>query len=123
MANAYHGRMHWRKRDRITKEYDRIVMAFVSGKKPPQPLNSYSLECLRSSSSEPDYDGLVLSFKPVIDALVRNGILADDKLSNSGAWQVYWSKAKPKKGFISITVTERGTQDGTRTSDQVKKRR
>jgi len=54
----------------------------------------------------PDYDGLVSSFKWICDALVKLRILKDDNMKVIGAPDYFWESAPPKKGFISIEITE-----------------
>lgn len=42
------------------------------------PLTCPTITYTRVSSAEPDYDGLVMSGKPLIDGLVLAGVLPDD---------------------------------------------
>lgn len=70
------------------------------------PLTSAKLTLTRHSSKEPDFDGLVSSFKAVIDGLKEAGIIADDKMSIIGQPQYRWQKAKMKQGKISVAVEE-----------------
>lgn len=72
--------------------------------KPPQPLSSAVLTLTRASSQEPDFDGLVSGFKPVIDALVINGIIESDKPSCIKTPTFIWEKALPGLGKIKIRV-------------------
>jgi hypothetical protein len=69
-----------------------------------EPLTKAHLRLTRHSSVEPDFDGLVSSFKHVIDGLVRAGILTNDKISNIGQPEYFWQKAKPNNGKIIIEV-------------------
>ena len=73
--------------------------------RPPHPLQSATLALTRYSAREPDFDGLVSSFKHVIDGLVRSGIIADDKPSIIGQPAFYWHKTAPKNGHILIQVS------------------
>lgn len=57
---------------------------------------------------ETDYDGLAHSFKPVLDALVQNKILLDDRPSVLSV-EYKWEKGKRGKGFIRVEVMEIGT--------------
>jgi len=54
-----------------------------------------------------DFDGLVGSIKPVVDALVTCGILSDDSYKVTGPWDVT-QKFRPKKSgeLLEIFVTE-----------------
>lgn len=58
----------------------------------------------RHSSREPDFDGLVASFKPVIDGLVIAGVLVNDKTDNIGQPEYRWEKTARAKGFITVKV-------------------
>lgn len=55
-----------------------------------------------------DFDGLVGSMKPVVDALKRCGVLADDSWAVTGAWNVT-QKYRPKSEgvLLEILVAER----------------
>lgn len=105
MGNAFYAGMPWGRRKRLNDKFLKLVFSAIYGKKPKEPLKKYQLKLVRASSSEPDYDGLVVSFKLIVDALVDLGVLENDKLSQSGRWEVEWVKEKPKKGWISITVS------------------
>lgn len=74
--------------------------------KPKFPLKKVRLILTRFSSSEPDYDGLVISFKHVIDALVENEVLVDDSLSVTGKWDCNWLKTSRGKGSIRVEIIE-----------------
>lgn len=97
---------HWRYAKREVDKWRRMVWAAVGSKKPLSPLKKVKLTLTRCSSVEPDYDGLVRGFKSVIDGLRNCGVLEDDRLSNTGVWDVRWEKAPPKKGKIIVNVQE-----------------
>lgn len=69
-------------------QWDAYISAFVCGKKPPLPLEHAVISLQRYSARTLDYDGLVGSMKPVVDALVTNGILKDDSWKVLGKWDV-----------------------------------
>lgn len=96
----------WQKRMGHTNLWKRKVWAAVWHLKPPEPLAHAALTLIRCSSREPDFDGLVSGFKPVIDGLVEAGILANDKSSNIGQPKYEWVKTSPKLGKIKIKVEE-----------------
>lgn len=75
-------------------------------KLPKKPLSRFELTLFRFSSVEPDYDGLVSGFKVIVDGLREIGVIAGDKLSNTGPWRCHWFLAKPKAGFIRVVVRE-----------------
>ena len=102
---------HWTQRHTESKKWVSLIgrEIFVHTK-PKEPLKSAMLTLTRHSSVAPDYDGLVQSFKPVVDALKKLGIISDDSMKVIGKPTYGWEKAKPKEGFITITVEERGEQ-------------
>lgn len=92
----------------IKKESDlwKKYVGQVAVPRPLSPLKRARLTLIRFSSSEPDYDGLVHGFKPIIDGLKEAGVLIDDKFSNIGASNYQWEKCPPKKGRIIVIVEE-----------------
>jgi Holliday junction resolvase RusA-like endonuclease len=100
--------MHWRRKGEYVRAWHRSVWLAVGARKPKAPLERARLTLTRYSSSEPDYDGLVSSFKPVIDGLIRCGVLKDDKYSNIGRSEYRWQKAPAKQGKIQVIVEEVG---------------
>ncbi len=100
------GRWHWTRKVRLAKIWQNIVRAYVldSGRAGSPPLTRARITLTRCSSSEPDFDGLVSSFKVVLDALVKNGIIIDDKPSVIGTPTYLWEKAKPMCGSIKVRV-------------------
>lgn len=69
------------------------------------PLQIARITYIRYSSSEPDFDGLVGSFKHVQDGLVFSQIIINDKPSNLSC-SYHWVKAPRGKGKISVLVEE-----------------
>jgi hypothetical protein len=109
-TNAHRGRGHWaRYREDLT--WKTTVIGMVASAKPRVPLTRYRLTLTRFSSSEPDFDGLVSSFKVIVDALREAGVLADDRISNTGAWDCRWTKAKPKDGSIRVEIVDLKNQE------------
>ena len=68
-------------------------------------LNSAVLTLIRHSSKAPDSDGLVSGFKPVIDSLVKCGVLVDDNYKIIGMPNYKW-EYRPKKlgGMITVRI-------------------
>lgn len=98
---------HWWKKKKLSDEWNNIVMFHVLKHGAPRtPLTRAKLTLTRFSSSEPDYDGLVSSFKVCIDALRHNAVLADDKMRNIGIPKYDWKKCPPKSGLIHVVVEE-----------------
>ena len=108
-VNAWRGK-HWRVRYAEDQKWVRnIANILLSGRplmKPASPLKKARLTLVRYSSRCPDHDGLVSSFKTVIDALVRNGVLEDDSYQHIGMPEYLWEKAPPKAGKIRVSVEE-----------------
>lgn len=98
--------MHWTAKARYVKHWHSLVRAAAGKLKPKKPLKTATLTLTRFSSCEPDFDGLVSSFKHVIDGLVVCGVLENDKFSNIGRSGYFWIKSSPKKGFIEVSVSE-----------------
>lgn len=100
-------RGHWQTKHAHAKKWKGAVRrALAILNKPAQPLTSAALCLVRESSVEPDFDGLVSSFKSVIDGLVEEGVLKSDKSSCIGQPKYQWVKGKPKQGRIIVEVLE-----------------
>ncbi len=105
MPNQLLGR-HWRARSSHAQKWTKLVMFIVVRKVPKKPLEKAKLILTRYSSREPDYDGLTGSFKAVVDALKKTGIIADDTLTVIGKSEYRWEKVSPREGKIRIRVEE-----------------
>ena len=103
------GRAHWAAKAKEAREWINLVSMAVRNVRPPTPLTQATLSLTRYSTREPDFDGLVSSFKHIIDGLVRAGVIADDKPSVIGQPAFWWHKAPPKMGHVLIQVS--GTLD------------
>lgn len=101
-------RSHWRKRGKLNKSWDVYIGAMLVRNKPPKPLERAQLIMVRHAHRMLDYDGLVGSLKPVVDALVTCGVLKDDSWKVTGAWVVD-QQFRPKKNgpLLTIHVSER----------------
>ncbi len=97
---------HWRNVHKERNLWHSYVWFAVRGRVPLAPLERIRLVLVRHSSSEPDYDGLVRGFKYVVDGLQSAGVISNDKLSNTGAWDCRWQKTKAGKGKITVKVEE-----------------
>ena len=107
MANVASGKSHWRYAYQEAQGWKRLVCTeCLIRPRPPAPLARYTLTLTRFSSVEPDFDGLVRGFKSVVDGLRQAGILADDKIRNSGVWNCSWQKCKKGEGKIRVRVDE-----------------
>lgn len=81
-------RSHRFKNHKENKTWDMLIAVLVQGKLPNAPLSRASLSLVRYSHRTLDYDGLVGSMKPVVDALVTVGVLKDDSWNVLGKWNV-----------------------------------
>lgn len=107
-ANGCRRLGHWSKVSKATKSWKTSVwaMALQAGR-PNAPLAKAKLTLVRYSSVEPDFDGLVHSFKPVIDGLKLAGVILDDKRAVVGQPEYEWQRADPRAGRIRVIVEER----------------
>lgn len=100
------GRKHWSVKAAEARNWKTWVVFAVGSKRPCKPLERAKLTLVRYSSGELDFDGLVSSFKHVIDGLKQAKVIADDKYSNIGQPTYLPRKTAPKRGYIEVTVEE-----------------
>ena len=86
--------------------WEREIHYRTLNQRPNHPLEKAVVTCVRHSSRCPDYDGLVGSFKFVIDALKTCKIIKDDNMKVIGMPNFYWEYAPEKQGFIEICIEE-----------------
>lgn len=97
-------RKHWAI---ITKEKNKwhgLIKLFLGHQVPKSPLKKAKLTLTRYSMRAPDYDGLVGSFKYVVDGLVKAGVIVDDKVSVIGDSKYSWVKAKKVDQRIEVVI-------------------
>lgn len=96
----------WRGRMAEARKWKRLIAEHVAFHllKPTSPLKKAKLTLTRISTIEPDYDGLVSSFKHVIDGLIQAEIIENDKSANVGIPEYKWQKGKRNQGRIVIKV-------------------
>lgn len=103
------GSKNWRAVAAKRAAVKRLVMQHLMlYPKPKEPLKHANLLLIRYSSREPDFDGLVSSFKAVVDALVTGKIIEDDSPKHIGQPGYLWRPVKPRKGKIRIQLWEEG---------------
>lgn len=100
-----HSRAHWRSLHKEATKWKRAVR-FAINIVPDTPIKKAKLLLIRRSSSEPDFDGLVSSFKHVIDGLIKAGIIESDKMSVIGQPEYKWEKVSRGAGHIYIEVKD-----------------
>ena len=94
------GRAHWANKVREARYWHQLVRIEIGDHIPTKPLSRAHISCLRASSRCPDYDGLVSSFKHVIDALRVSGVIEDDSMQHIGMPDFKWEIAvQPDKIF------------------------
>lgn len=100
------GRKHWAIKAKEARQWKTWVYYEVHKHRPTEPLLKARLTLTRVSSGECDSDGLVSSFKHVIDGLVYAGILVNDRFSNIGMPEYRQLKCAPKQGHIMVKIEE-----------------
>lgn len=96
-------RSHWTKNYQENNRFDFAIAVQTQSRKPVEPLRKASLTIISHYYRMRDYDGLVGSMKPVVDALVSAGVLHDDSWGVLGAWNVD-QKFRPKKDGPLIEI-------------------
>lgn len=102
-ASRRHG--HWGALLSESRKWKKAVWAAVQiAGKPTQPMRSARIELIRHSSTEPDFDNLVSSFKWILDGLIDAGVITSDKSIVIGQPTYMWKKARPGNGMIEVRV-------------------
>jgi len=96
--------VHWRYRQAEALTCKKFVALYAKRLAPKKPFFKASLTLIRYSSKEPDFDGLVSSFKHIIDGLIDIGVIENDKQQNIGQPIYQWAKVSPGKGKIFVRV-------------------
>lgn len=99
-------RMKWQAKHSYARKWKDWVKAVALQRPPKQTLVTARLSFIRLSSKEPDFDGLVSGFKPILDSLVECNILQNDRMSNIGQPTYKWAQAKQGYGRIIIRIEE-----------------
>lgn len=85
----------------------RSAVAFMAmPRRPKKPLKKAKIIFTRHSATCPDFDNLAISFKSCMDGLRDAGVIVDDKMTNVGAPDYVWEKARRGEGRITIQVDE-----------------
>lgn len=100
-------RTHKYAANRANKGWDMLVFGMVVHKRPKEPLKKARIRIVRHFYRTLDYDGLVGSMKPVVDALVSAGVLIDDSWNVLGAWEVT-QEFRPKSAgpLLEVSIIE-----------------
>lgn len=98
-------RMHWAKKAKEAKMWKQIVLLHCRQLMIcDASLKQAGLELTRFSSVEPDFDGLVSTWKHVIDGLVEAQVIIDDRPSVLKDVQFRWEKIGKKIGKIRVKI-------------------
>lgn len=100
-------RKHWTFVMKEKKKWHNLVVFYSPIPEGP-PLKKAKLTLIRKSSRQPDFDGLVGSFKHVVDGLVKVKIIVDDKCDVIGESKYLWEKCKRVDQGILVRVEEMG---------------
>ena len=101
-------RVHWTALHRVKDQvYDDILITLLESgfKKDVQPLDTATVTFTFyiPDKRNRDADNLITSAKPMLDGLVRAGVIADDNLMAIGV-PVYKWESRPRKPGTLITV-------------------
>jgi len=106
-TNLVNARVHWAVRAKKNRAATGALGAVIKRHlRPPRPLKKAFLFMLRESSSAPDFDGLVGSFKGVIDSLRYLGVIENDRFENIGFPRYGHRRAPAKRGKIQVVVIQ-----------------
>lgn len=86
------------------KRWKQMVYGALIGHMPSQPFSHAAITMTRGSSIEPDFDGLVSSFKHILDGLKEAKVIVDDKMSVIGQPKYIWERTPRKLGFVRVRV-------------------
>jgi hypothetical protein len=100
-------RSHYFVRSKENHFLKNLVAVKTHGLKPHKPLTKAKLTIVRCYYRSLDFDGLVGSLKPLVDALTHNRIIEDDSWKVLGAWEVT-QEFRPKKLGPLLKVTVQG---------------
>lgn len=100
-------RSHYFISNKQNQIWDRDIMLLIGHRLPDTPLKKAHIRIVRHFYRMLDYDGLVGSLKPVVDALVSAGVLESDSWQVLGQWDVD-QVFRPKKDgpLLEITITQ-----------------
>jgi len=100
-------RTHRLKYNQKNKRWDLLIFGMVRHKLPPKPITKARITIVRHFWRTLDYDGLVGSMKPIVDALVDAGVLSDDTWKVTGPWVIDQQFRSKKEGpLLTVCVEE-----------------
>lgn len=90
-------RMHFRERAKVFKRIENQCHLLMAGKTPEKPLAKFLITFTRFTIRPLDIDNLVASFKPVLDSIVRAGVIEDDKWTGTDSFHYKRERVSEKK--------------------------
>lgn len=97
---------HWRSRASNAQKWKKLVVQSLfdcATSLPSHPLKKARIYLIRRSPRQCDFDGLVGSFKPVLDALVKCMVIEDDAPQHIEC-TYSWEKTSTKGQGIKVTI-------------------
>ena len=98
------GRSHWSVKAKEARKWKTLVAIRILSKGRCPMLPRAKITLTRYSSRCPDSDGLVSSFKHVIDGIVGAGLIPDDSYRTIGMPTYLWEETKKGKGKIKVKI-------------------
>ena len=96
---------HWRIQSKHNREWrNRTAFSIPFHQRPKEPLQVAVVKLTRYSTKAPDSDGLVASFKPILDGFQDAQVLADDSYAVVGMPHYEWKRALKNRGRVEIEV-------------------
>lgn len=99
-------RKHWAVVMKEKNKWHGLVRLFLGPQTPKAPFKKARLSLTRYSTRSPDYDGLVGSFKYVLDGLVKAGVIEDDKAAVIGQSEYKWVQASKANQKIEVSIED-----------------
>lgn len=102
-------KQHWRRVGQSARSWRQTACVTARSHGPPKkPLRAARLVLTRMSGHRsPDYDNLVISFKPIVDGLRDAKVITDDNMQVIGIPEYRWERRAPKKGRVRVEVYRR----------------
>lgn len=92
-------RMHWAQRAKLKKRLVGIITAQLMQQGQWPPPRFHALTITRYSPSLADHDNVVGGCKPLVDALVKCGLLTDD---NPRACSITYAQSKEQRDGVRV---------------------
>jgi hypothetical protein len=96
---------HWTQVRRRWSSVKKDIQLLTAGRRPAKPLESFRVSIVRYAVKEMDWDNLVASLKPAIDALHRFQIIKNDSWKYIKGIDIEQVKSKEERKLV-IRVEE-----------------